>query len=154
MSYTCGKILVTNIDRHFLEIDKSCSGHPKTCKFIKNRKSKILTKSILSSLYIEESNNDNLANIFIKVIKEENLKELHASVSVGLSVPSAVQKETEKSALLPEDPRLEGINRNSPFLSLGTYDDMLNSKEPEVWNFPHFYGAPYVLFLPDVNNCQ
>ena len=43
------------IDRHFPEIVKSCSGHPKTCKSVKNRKSKICTKPILSSSYIEES---------------------------------------------------------------------------------------------------
>ena len=42
-------------DRHFPEVVKSCSGHPKTCKFMKNRKSKICTKPILSSIYIEES---------------------------------------------------------------------------------------------------
>ena len=39
----------------FPEIVKSCSGHPKTCKSIQNRKSKICTKPILSSIYIEES---------------------------------------------------------------------------------------------------
>ena len=43
-------------DRHFPKIVKSCSGHPKTCKSIKNWKSKICTKPILSSTYIEESN--------------------------------------------------------------------------------------------------
>ena len=42
-------------DRHFPEIVKSCSGHPKTCKSIKNRKSKIFTKHILSSSYTDES---------------------------------------------------------------------------------------------------
>ena len=42
-------------DRHFPKIVKSCSGHPKTCKSIKNRKSKVCTKPILSSTYIEES---------------------------------------------------------------------------------------------------
>ena len=36
-------------DRHFPKIVKSCSGHPETCKSIKNRKSKICTKPILSS---------------------------------------------------------------------------------------------------------
>ena len=46
-----------HIDRHFSEIAKSCSGHLKTCKSIKNRKSKICTKPILSSIYIEESKN-------------------------------------------------------------------------------------------------
>ena len=46
-------------DRHFPEIVKSCSGHPKTCKSIKNRKSRICTKPILSSIYIEESKNEN-----------------------------------------------------------------------------------------------
>ena len=45
----------TETDKHFPEIVKSCSGHPKTCKFIKNRKSKICTKPVLSSMYIEES---------------------------------------------------------------------------------------------------
>ena len=44
--------------RHFPEIVKSSSGHPETCKFIKNRKSKICTKTILSSIYIEESKNE------------------------------------------------------------------------------------------------
>ena len=44
-------------DRHFLKIFRSCSGHPKTWKSIKNRKSKICTKPILSSTYIEESKN-------------------------------------------------------------------------------------------------
>ena len=44
-------------DRHFPEIVKSCSGHSKTCKSIENRKSKICTKPILSSTYIEESKN-------------------------------------------------------------------------------------------------
>ena len=43
--------------RHFPEIIKSCSKYPKTCKSIKNRKSKIFTKRILSSIYIEESKN-------------------------------------------------------------------------------------------------
>ena len=35
----------TQIVRHFLEIVKSCPGHPKTSKSIKNWKSKICTKS-------------------------------------------------------------------------------------------------------------
>ena len=35
-------------DTHFPEIVKSCLGHPKTCKTIKNRKSKICKKPILS----------------------------------------------------------------------------------------------------------
>ena len=42
-------------DRHFPKIVKSCLGHPKTCKSIENRKSKISTKPILSSTYTEES---------------------------------------------------------------------------------------------------
>ena len=51
------KIFVTHIqtDTHFPEIVKSCSGHPKTFKSIKNRKSKIFTKPMLSSIYVEES---------------------------------------------------------------------------------------------------
>ena len=48
-------------DRHFPKIVKSCSGHPKTCKSIENRKSKIYTKSILSSTYIEESKKGKIA---------------------------------------------------------------------------------------------
>ena len=43
-------------DRHFPEIVNLCSEHPKMCKSIKNRTLKILTKLILSSIYIEESN--------------------------------------------------------------------------------------------------
>ena len=46
-----------HIDRHFPELVKSCSGHPKTGKSIKNQKSEICTKPILSSIYIEESKN-------------------------------------------------------------------------------------------------
>ena len=44
-------------DRHFPEIVKLCSGHPKTCKSMKNSKSKICMKPILYSIYIEESKN-------------------------------------------------------------------------------------------------
>ena len=44
-------------NRHFPEIVKSSSGYPKTYKSIKNRKSKILTNQILSSIYVEESKN-------------------------------------------------------------------------------------------------
>ena len=53
--YTCHKIFVTHIqthrqtDRHFPKMVKTCSGCLKTCKSIKNRKSKIFTKPILSS---------------------------------------------------------------------------------------------------------
>ena len=36
-------------DRHFPKIVKSCSGHPKTCKTIGNRNSKIFENPILSS---------------------------------------------------------------------------------------------------------
>ena len=52
------------IDRHFPKIVKSCSGHPKTCKSVKNRKSKICTKPILSSTFIEESNKSESDNVF------------------------------------------------------------------------------------------
>ena len=51
-------------DRHFPNIVKSCSGHPKMCKSIKNRKSKICLKPILSSACIEESNNENVEYLF------------------------------------------------------------------------------------------
>ena len=43
--------------RHFPEIVESCSRHPKMCKSIKNQKSKIFTKPIFSSVYVEESKN-------------------------------------------------------------------------------------------------
>ena len=36
-------------DRHFIKIVKSYSEHPKTCKSVKNQKSKIFTIQILSS---------------------------------------------------------------------------------------------------------
>ena len=48
----------THTYRHFPEIAKRCSEHPKTCKSIKNRKSKIFTKPIVSCIYIEESKKD------------------------------------------------------------------------------------------------
>ena len=47
----------TQTNRHFSETVKSCSGHPKTCKFSKNRNLKICTKTIFSFIYIEESEN-------------------------------------------------------------------------------------------------
>ena len=52
LSYSCHKIFVayTQTDRHFPEIVKLCSLHP-----FKNRKWKICTKPILSSVYIEEN---------------------------------------------------------------------------------------------------
>ena len=64
-SYTCHKIFVTHTHthRHFPEIVKSCSGHPKPCKSTKNRKTKIYTKLILSSIYIVESKNELNAKI-------------------------------------------------------------------------------------------
>ena len=43
--------------RHFPKILKWYSGHPKTCKSIKNRKSKISKNPIFLSIYREESNN-------------------------------------------------------------------------------------------------
>ena len=60
-SYTCHKIFITHThttqtdDRHFREIVKSCTGHPKTCKSIKNRKTKIFSKPIIYCIYTEES---------------------------------------------------------------------------------------------------
>ena len=39
-------------DRQTSSTVKSCSDHPKMCKSIKNRKSKIFTKPTLSSIYI------------------------------------------------------------------------------------------------------
>ena len=44
--------------QHFPERVKPCLGHLKTCKSIKIGKSKICTKPILSSTYIEESDNN------------------------------------------------------------------------------------------------
>ena len=46
----------THTHTHFPELVKSCSGHPKTCKSTKNQMLKFLTKTILSSIYTEESN--------------------------------------------------------------------------------------------------
>ena len=42
----------TQTDRHFIKIMKSCSGHPKTRKSVKNRKSKNFKIPILFS-YLE-----------------------------------------------------------------------------------------------------
>ena len=44
--------------RHFPKIVKSCSGYPKTYKYIKNRKSKFCMKEILSSFYIKKVKSD------------------------------------------------------------------------------------------------
>ena len=51
---------------------KWCSGHPKTCKSIKNQKWKVFTKPILSSIFVEESDNNFLHcyyEIFIVALK-------------------------------------------------------------------------------------
>ena len=62
---------MSRTDRHFLEIIKSCSEHPKTCKFIKNQKAIICTKLILSSIYIEESKKEReRPGCFVKAIKQ------------------------------------------------------------------------------------
>ena len=46
----------THTDRQtFSETDKSCSEYPKTYNSVKNRKSEICTKPILSSVYIEDN---------------------------------------------------------------------------------------------------
>ena len=52
-------MFVTHIEtvKHFPEVVKSLSGHPKTCKSIRNRKSKIFQKPILSSIDTEETKN-------------------------------------------------------------------------------------------------
>ena len=47
----------THTDTHFRGIVKTSSGHSKTSKSIKNRKSKFFMKPILSSIFIEESKN-------------------------------------------------------------------------------------------------
>ena len=49
-------------DNHFLEIVKSCSGHPKTCKSIKNRKSKIFTKPMPFAIYRKNVQNPIILN--------------------------------------------------------------------------------------------
>ena len=53
--YLPHKFCFTHTDRHFPEILKSYSGHPKTRKSIKNRKSKLFTKPMLFSICIEEN---------------------------------------------------------------------------------------------------
>ena len=47
----------TKRGRHFPEVVKSGTGHPRTCKSTKKRKSKIFKKRMLSSTYVEESKN-------------------------------------------------------------------------------------------------
>ena len=62
----------TEAHRHFPKIIKSCPGHFKMCKFIKNLKSKILTKLILFFINIEESkNNSRIQSIFRVEVKDQ-----------------------------------------------------------------------------------
>ena len=49
-------VTYTQTDKHFPEMVNSYLGYPKTCKSMKNWKSKIFAKSIFSSIYIQESN--------------------------------------------------------------------------------------------------
>ena len=67
-------------DRPFPKIVKSCSGHPKTCQFIKNRKQKICTQSILFSIYME------VKNIFETriIIKMQNTHMIIISISYSI----------------------------------------------------------------------
>ena len=62
------KFCHTHTDTHLPEIIKSCSRHPKMCKSIKNRKSKIFKKIIFSSIYIEENKNTNKINMNFRCI--------------------------------------------------------------------------------------
>ena len=63
---------LSHTHRHLPEIVKSCSGHPKTCKSIENRKTKICTKPILSSTYIEESKKESLNTEKMLLDMQEN----------------------------------------------------------------------------------
>ena len=58
-------------DRHFSEIVQSCSGHPKTCQSIKNRKSKNCAKAILSPTYIEENKNGKAYDVYYYYIGDK-----------------------------------------------------------------------------------
>ena len=66
----------TQIDRYFPEIIKV---HLKTCKSIKNRKSKLFTKPILSFIYIEKSKN---LDRFLKKNRFEDFSKTLSSISV------------------------------------------------------------------------
>ena len=81
--------LHTQTDRHIPEIVKPCLDHLKTCKSIKNRKSKIFTKPILSSVYLEENNKElhkklNFA-IFTKL--SFKIKNIILNIFVNRSLP-------------------------------------------------------------------
>ena len=52
--------------RHFIKANKViklCSEHTKTSKTTKNQKSKVFLETVLSSIYEEESKNNNLKKI-------------------------------------------------------------------------------------------
>ena len=60
------KIFVEHMHRQtFSRNSRTCSGNPKTCKSIKNQNSKIFIKSILSSIYVEESKSTQLVSIHL-----------------------------------------------------------------------------------------
>ena len=66
-------------DKRFLEIIKSCSGHPKTRKSIKNQKLKNFMKLMLSSTYKEESKKrkegekKNIPQFLVTKLSERNM---------------------------------------------------------------------------------
>ena len=62
-------------DRHFPEVVKSCSKHPKTCKSIKNQKSKICTKPILSSMHIDMQKIKHSDYFLSKILFEKEIQE-------------------------------------------------------------------------------
>ena len=57
----------TQTDRHFLEIVKTCSKHPKTCKFHQKPEVENFTKPILSSIYIEKSSKLSVHHMHITI---------------------------------------------------------------------------------------
>ena len=61
-------------DRRFPEIVNLFSGHPKTCKSIKNWQSKIFMKPILSSIYVEESKNHHWFSKHLVLLKQNKKK--------------------------------------------------------------------------------
>ena len=71
----------TNI---FQNIIKSCSGHPKACRSIKNRKSKFYTKPIHSLIYVEDCKNKYMSSMGVKTITKSSCSNLRFQMKIFL----------------------------------------------------------------------
>ena len=78
-------------DRHFPEIVKSCSGHPKTCKSIENRKSKFARNQYFLLLIQKKVKTHALTEKFNCISKNDIVNQIFSSILKRKSKPKYVR---------------------------------------------------------------